>query len=86
MATIGNHEVDYGLSHLLFLEKCANFPIINANFHIRANRRRLFQPFYIAELDGMKILFIGIITEDILAQTKADELIGSFVDIGEAAL
>lgn len=86
VATIGNHEVDYGLSHLLFLEKCANFPIINANFHIRANRRRLFQPFYIAEMDGMKILFIGIITEDILAQTKADELIGSFVDIGEAAL
>ena len=85
VATIGNHEVDYGLSHLLFLEKCANFPIINANFHIRANRRRLFQPFYIAEMDGMKILFIGIITEDVLAQTKADELIGSFVDIGEAA-
>ena len=85
VATIGNHEVDYGLSHLLFLEKCANFPIINANFHIRANRRRLFQPFYIAEMDGMKILFIGIITEDVLAQAKADELIGSFVDIGEAA-
>lgn len=85
VATIGNHEVDYGLSHLLFLEKCANFPIINANFHIRSNRRRLFQPHYIAEMDGMKILFIGIITEDVLAQTKADELIGSFVDIGEAA-
>lgn len=85
VATIGNHEVDYGLSHLLFLEKCANFPIINANFHIRSNRKRLFQPLYIAEMDGMKILFIGIITEDVLAQTKADELIGSFVDIGEAA-
>lgn len=85
VATIGNHEVDYGLSHLLFLEKCANFPIINANFHIRANRRRLFQPYFIAEMDGMKILFIGIITEEVLAQTKADELIGSFVDIGEAA-
>ena len=26
VATIGNHEVDYGVSHLLFLEKCANFP------------------------------------------------------------
>lgn len=39
----------------------------------------------IAEIDGMKILFIGIITEDVLAQTKAEELIGSFVDIGEAA-
>ena len=85
VATIGNHEVDYGLAHLLFLEKCANFPIINANFHIRSNHRRLFQPLYIAEVDGMKILFIGIITEDVLAQTRAEELIGSFVDIGEAA-
>ena len=72
VATIGNHEVDYGLAHLLFLEKCANFPIINANFHIRSNHKRLFQPHYIAEIDGMKILFIGIITEDVLAQTKAE--------------
>lgn len=85
VATIGNHEVDYGLAHLLFLEKCANFPIINANFHIKSNRKRMFQPFHIVNIDGMKILFIGIITEDVLSQTKADELIGSFVDIGEAA-
>lgn len=85
VATIGNHEVDYGLSHLLFLEKCANFPIINANFHIKANHKRMFQPFHIVNIDGMKILFIGIITEDVLSQTKTDELIGSFVDIGEAA-
>ena len=28
---------------------------------------------------------IGIITEEVLAATKTDELIGSFVDIGEAA-
>lgn len=34
VVTIGNHETDYGLSHLLFIEKCANFPIINANLHI----------------------------------------------------
>ena len=26
VATIGNHEIDYGLAHLLFLEKCADFP------------------------------------------------------------
>ena len=85
VATIGNHEVDYGLAHLLFLEKCANFPIINAKFLILSHHKRLFQPHYIAEIDGMKILFIGIITEDVLAQTKAEELIGSFVDISEAA-
>ena len=44
VATIGNHEVDYGLAHLLFLEKCAEFPIINANLHIKTNHARLFQP------------------------------------------
>ena len=42
VATIGNHEVDYGLAHLLFLEKCADFPIINANLHIKSNGRRMF--------------------------------------------
>lgn len=45
VATIGNHEVDYGLSHLLFLEKCANFPIINANFHIRQTGSGCSSPF-----------------------------------------
>ena len=85
VATIGNHEVDYGLAHLLFLEKCADFPIINANFHIKSNGKRMFQPFWIAHIDGMKVLFIGIITEDVLAATKNEDLIGSFVDIGEAA-
>ncbi len=85
VVTLGNHEVDYGLSNLLFLEKCANFPIINANFHIKNNRKRMFQPYYIANIDGMKILFIGIITDDVLSQTKADSTIGAFVDIAEAA-
>ncbi len=53
VATIGNHEVDYGLAHLLFLEKCADFPIINANLHIKSNGRRMFRPFWIAHIDGM---------------------------------
>ena len=85
VATIGNHEVDYGIPHLLFLEKCANFPIINANFYIRTNCRRMFESHYIAEIDGMKILFVGVITQDVLAHTRMEEYIGSFVDITEAA-
>ena len=85
VVTIGNHETDYGLSHLLFLEKCAKFPIINANLFIKTNRARLFQPYKIIEIDGMKILFIGIVTEEVLANTKNEGLIGSFVDIEEAA-
>ncbi|MBQ6020364.1 MAG: metallophosphatase, partial [Clostridia bacterium] len=85
VVTLGNHETDYGVAHLLFLEKCAQFPIINANLHIKTNHARLFNPFYIKEIDGMKILFIGILTEEVIAQTKNDGLIGSFVNIEEAA-
>ena len=44
VTTLGNHEIDYGLAHLLFIEKCATFPIINANLFITTNHTRLFNP------------------------------------------
>lgn len=85
VVTIGNHETDYGIAHLLFIEKCAKFPIINANLHIKTNGARLFKPYHIMEIDGLKILFIGIITEEVLSQTKSESIIGSFIDINEAS-
>lgn len=85
VATVGNHEVDYGISHLLFLEKCARFPIINANLYLTTNQIRLFQSHVILEADGMRIMFIGILTEDVLAQARRDRLVGSFIDVREAA-
>lgn len=85
IVTIGNHEIDYGIAHLLFIEKCAQFPIINANLYIKSNGTRLFTPFKIISMDNMKILFIGIITEEVMATAKSDGLIGSFIDTAEAA-
>jgi 5'-nucleotidase len=85
VVTIGNHEIDYGIAHLLFLEKCAKFPIINANLHITTNQARLFKPHHIIEIDGMKILFIGILTEAVLPQAKKEKLVGGFVDVHDAA-
>ena len=85
VVTVGNHEVDYGLTHLLFLEKCANFPIINANMYVKINESRLFKPHIVLEAGRLKILFIGIITEDVISATKSEELIGTFIDIKEAA-
>ncbi len=85
VVTLGNHEVDYGVAHLLFIEKCAKFPIINANMHITTNRARLFRPYHIIRVGGMNVLFIGILTEDVLSQTKGDKLVGSFINVGEAA-
>lgn len=85
VVTIGNHETDYGLSHLLFLEKCAKFPIINANMFIKTNKARLFNPYKIIEIDGMKILFIGIVTEEVISNTKNESLIGTLVNVEQAA-
>lgn len=85
VVTLGNHEVDYGIAHLLFLEKCARFPIINANMYIVNNNVRLFKSHEILTVDGMSILFIGVLTEEVLAHTKADRLIGSLVDVWDAA-
>ncbi len=85
IVTLGNHEVDYGLAHLLFLEKCARFPIVNANMYIKTNHTRLFNPYKIIEINGLRIMFIGIITEEVLASTKSEEIIGSFVDVWDAA-
>jgi len=39
-ATIGNHELDYGLYHLLFLEKMANFPIVVSNLYMKNFHKR----------------------------------------------
>ena len=85
VATLGNHEIDYGVGHMLFLEKCARFPIINANLYLTTNQVRLFQSHIILEVGGMKVLFIGILTEEVLAQARKERLIGSFINVHEAA-
>lgn len=85
IATIGNHEVDYGVAHLLFLEKCARFPIINANMFITTNNARLFTPYMNLTVNGIRILFIGILTQEVLASTRQESVIGTFLDIEEAA-
>ena len=85
IATLGNHEVDYGLAHLLFLEKCAKFPIVNANMYVKTNHARLFNPYKILNVNGLNVLFIGIITDEVLASTRSEEIIGTFVDVWDAA-
>lgn len=83
--TVGNHEVDYGIAHLLFLEKCARFPIINANLFVTFSNTRLFTPYLTIERDGMNILFIGILTQEVIASTRAEKVIGTFIDVEAAA-
>jgi 5'-nucleotidase len=77
VVSLGNHEVDYGLAHLLFLEKCARFPIVNADLFVTMNNARLFTPYINLELGGMRILVIGILTGEVLSSTRSESIIGS---------
>lgn len=66
VVSLGNHELDYGFPHLLVLEKMANFPIVNANLYIKKYNKRLMNPYVILNVDGFDIMFIGIITEEVI--------------------
>jgi 5'-nucleotidase/UDP-sugar diphosphatase len=85
VVSLGNHEFDYGLPHLLFLEKVANFPIVNANLYLKEFNKRLMRPHLIIEKAGFSILFIGIITEKIMADIAKDQQIASFITLSEAS-
>ncbi|MEW5825476.1 MAG: bifunctional UDP-sugar hydrolase/5'-nucleotidase [Candidatus Bipolaricaulota bacterium] len=85
VVSLGNHEFDYGLPHLLFLEKVASFPIVNANLYLRAYRRRLMKPYHISRAGGLDVLFIGIITDKILADLSRDAQVASFLSLEEAS-
>ena len=85
VVTLGNHEIDYGLPHLLFLEKMANFPIVNANMYIAKYNKRLMRPYLIINVAGFDIMFIGILTEAVLQSLRMDRLVGTFISLEEAS-
>jgi len=85
IVSLGNHETDYGLAHLLFLERCAKFPIVNANLFIKNPYTRLFDSHKIIEVNGMNVLFIGIITREVMFNIQLDKVLGGLVDVEEAA-
>ena len=85
VVTLGNHELDYGLPHLLFLEKMANFPIVNANLYIKKYGKRLMNPYVVINKAGFDILFTGIITEKVMDAISLDKLIGTFVTLEYAS-
>ncbi len=84
VVTLGNHDFEYGLVHLLFLEKLATFPIVNANLYITKYHRRLMKPYHILKLGGRDILFIGIITEEVLKAFKKDSQVSSMISLEDA--
>ncbi|MBQ9832943.1 MAG: bifunctional metallophosphatase/5'-nucleotidase [Clostridia bacterium] len=62
VATIGNHEFDYGSERFLELAQKANFPYVSCNFRNIESGEIVFDAYKIIEVDGIKIAFVGICT------------------------
>ena len=63
IATIGNHEFDYGMDVFMSLREKAEFPYISANFcDLEGNP--ILDPYVIKELGGWKVAFVGVSTPE----------------------
>lgn len=67
IATMGNHEFDYGMDRFFELTKMADFPYISCNFNKDGELQ--FAPYVIKEFDGVKIAFVGINTPKTLTSS-----------------
>lgn len=60
VATLGNHDFNYGPDRLVELTSKANYPYVSCN--ITKDGKLLFQPYVIKEIAGKKIAFVGVTT------------------------
>ena len=76
MMGIGHHEFDYGLENLMALKKTAEFPFLSANIYDANGENRIFKPYMITNIRGIRIVFIGLSPSDwgLYNQTLKDKI------------
>ena len=65
----GNHEFNYGSERLVELSKMMKFPMLSANVK-KNDGTRLFEPYLIKEVDGVKIGIIALTTPETMYKTN----------------
>lgn len=69
IATIGNHEFDYGREKAFELMESADFPYVCCNFY-DADSSLVFPAYEVLESGGIKIAFIGITTPETITKSS----------------
>lgn len=70
IATVGNHEFDYGMFRMFELTGKAKFPYISCNFRSIADDKSVFEPYKVFDFDGFKVAFVGAGTPDSITSSS----------------
>ena len=77
VATLGNHEFDYGISQLEECEKNLTCSYISTNYCFHKNKTSIYPPYKIIDINGTKIGFIGVATPQTLSKTYLISIVDS---------
>lgn len=86
VAALGNHEFDGGAADVDDrIVPTTDFPHLGANIH-DTDGEPLYDPYWITEVDGVRVGFIGVITEDMPSLVSPSGIEGiEWADMSEAA-
>jgi 5'-nucleotidase/UDP-sugar diphosphatase len=67
---VGNHEFDNDLSTIRKQENWVDFPFLSANIY--KDNKRLFKPYIIKNVNGLKVAILGLTTKDTPLKSKME--------------
>ena len=70
VATLGNHEFDYGVAQLEKCEQLLNCKYISTNYCYRKNKKAIYPAYKIITAGDKRIAFIGVATPQTLSKTS----------------
>lgn len=69
LATLGNHEFDYGQQQVFKLMDLADYDYVSCNFYNVSDKSLVLAPYKVLEAGDLKIAFIGITTPETMTKT-----------------
>lgn len=69
LATLGNHEFDYGQQQVFKLMDLADFDYVSCNFYNVSDESLVLAPYKVLEAGDLKIAFIGITTPETMTKS-----------------
>ncbi len=82
--SLGNHELDYGLAHLMIFRDCLSSPVICANLQTKGITHKLFTPSLVKEIGGVRMLLIGLIPRSFFEGIVTDVFCRNMLDYQES--